>query len=357
MAVFHKLKANSSAKPVNFILPRENSFKGNEAALLTVVTGKNPHLTQGMQNPLFGIAGCLVQELRQVLDVEYCHLTDFALSSELRRPIQVLPPGPTLAAEFAFKILSTSFSPPEEMVPRKCNLAQLLQIENCPQRRQELVDWTEKLETAAVLMTLRMVLSQLPGRPNRKGMGCFFKMANDRRRSSVASASASSSSSSSSSSSYSYLYGGSSPNIELAGKQASNELRAVSLLSEAFFSDPEVYVPPHVVVDMAGFRISAMPQLDLKTRKESQLVYGSEDGGSTILNESPEFFQKLSQATRNIGLAPHPCIGAKMLSRIGAACHSHNSKKKRRELIQELLPPQEQAAASALSLSPLYTHV
>jgi hypothetical protein len=63
-----------------------------------------------------------------------------------------------------------------------------------------------------------------------------------------------------------------------------------------------IHVPLQMLIDFMGFRLVCMAVLPLKN---SQLIYGSEDGGKTVKNENSDFSRAMLLAGAELHLAKH----------------------------------------------------
>ena len=82
-------------------------------------------------------------------------------------------------------------------------------------------------------------------------------------------------------------------------------------------------VPLHAIVDYAGFRLVATPLIPIRPSNHSQhsrqgreahtsLIYGSDDGGRTIVNLDKQFDSLLATAASQLHLAPHQVFSHKL---------------------------------------------
>jgi hypothetical protein len=95
-----------------------------------------------------------------------------------------------------------------------------------------------------------------------------------------------------------FLYGGAVPSTEAANKAAGHELRgAVSMFN---LGSKRLLVPMQVLIDYRGFRLIAMPLLPLK-----ELVYGSDDGGVSVLNSDTKCNAAMTAAAKQLHLSEH----------------------------------------------------
>jgi tetratricopeptide (TPR) repeat protein len=88
----------------------------------------------------------------------------------------------------------------------------------------------------------------------------------------------------------------------LAAKVAGHELKGMA----AYFSlgTPDVYMPLMALVDYRGFRLICMCVLPLG---RSSLIYGSDDGGNTVLASDGMFNKRIRAAAKRLNLKPHVC--------------------------------------------------
>ncbi|CAM9490420.1 unnamed protein product [Pylaiella littoralis] len=91
-------------------------------------------------------------------------------------------------------------------------------------------------------------------------------------------------------------YGGSD---EAAAKAAGHELRGAS---EYLKTGVGLCVPPMCLLDYKGFRMLAQAHLPLGARS---LKMGTDDGGKTVLNDSPALDEKAARAAKALGLRAH----------------------------------------------------
>lgn len=113
-----------------------------------------------------------------------------------------------------------------------------------------------------------------------------------------------------------YLYGanGIFPDYALSSKSAGSELRGVNSYFEFFYQHSiPVYLPTSVLLDAAGFRIVAMPELPLRGGK---IVYGSNNAGRTVHADLPALNAVMQAAGIYLHLADH-YVGGKLLSSAG----------------------------------------
>eukprot|EP00466_Bigelowiella_natans_P015756 jgi/Bigna1/127375/aug1.4_g2083 len=109
---------------------------------------------------------------------------------------------------------------------------------------------------------------------------------------------------------YRYLYGGGElPDLDRAAKACAHELHGANEFYSFFLQHSiNIQVPWQIIVDYRGFRIVVMPLLPLRN---SQLIYGSCDGGKTIHNSDPGFFfdRAMQRAGAHLSLAGHNVHG------------------------------------------------
>ena len=65
---------------------------------------------------------------------------------------------------------------------------------------------------------------------------------------------------------------------------------------------PGLHFPMLAIIDYLGFRLIAMTHLPLS---KNSLIYGSDDGGRTIRNDSEEIAQKLSKVSKILNIKAH----------------------------------------------------
>eukprot|EP00466_Bigelowiella_natans_P020971 jgi/Bigna1/132391/aug1.17_g7099 len=144
-----------------------------------------------------------------------------------------------------------------------------------------------------------------------------------------------------------YLYGGQAPNLQFAGKACAQELRSASAYFSHFFHDGEVEVtvPMMLMIDWGGFRLVAMPILDMKG---AELIYGSDDGGLTVHNDDKRFDEFMKEAGAVLHLAEHR-VGDKTLS-AGGDVEGHRLTNGRYVLLDlaRTWPPESPAEAKHL---------
>jgi len=101
-----------------------------------------------------------------------------------------------------------------------------------------------------------------------------------------------------------YLYGGMSPSVERASKAAGNELKGANEYFQHLYNDTSVNasVPIQLLIDCWGHRIVAMPVLPIN---DAKLVYGSNDGGKTVMNCDPAFNLVMERTAQKLHLAEH----------------------------------------------------
>jgi len=97
-----------------------------------------------------------------------------------------------------------------------------------------------------------------------------------------------------------YLYGGESPNVEMAMKAAGNEL--IGAIHYSKHLPEKFFVPMQTLVDYQGFRVVAMPLLPINSKT---LLYGSSDGGLTIHADSPGINEIIKDVGQELHLAGH----------------------------------------------------
>eukprot|EP00808_Paulinella_micropora_P006000 g44916.t1 len=195
-------------------------------------------------------------------------------------------------------------------------LYQVLMLPDGPEKRRRVLSWLSALELAATEVVPKLIdgswrqdpnISLLSGKglaggTKFKARNCFFKFTEDPNLGSEDQPR--------------FLYGGSKPSAELAAKAAANELRGADILFEYFFHDGSVVIPPQLLVDMGGQRVVVMPLLSLEN---TQLIYGSADGGRSVFNEHPKFDSKICRAAEKLNLAPHRLIGSRICGKIAHA--------------------------------------
>lgn len=105
-----------------------------------------------------------------------------------------------------------------------------------------------------------------------------------------------------------WMYGGEDRNDAAASKACGNELKG---LSAVFQASPEldIRVPLMCLVDFSGFRISAQAFLPVGSET---LIYGSRDGGKTILSGKghPRVLAMMSRLAQRLRLEPHIVVDA-----------------------------------------------
>ncbi|PRP81080.1 leucine-rich repeat-containing protein [Planoprotostelium fungivorum] len=99
-----------------------------------------------------------------------------------------------------------------------------------------------------------------------------------------------------------WMYGGLSetPNNTAAVKAMKNELQGLEALSSTFTEG--LHFPLMALIDYKGFRVLAMPLLPID---HDTIIYGSNDAGSTVHDESPHLNQMMETACKMINLKPH----------------------------------------------------
>lgn len=96
-----------------------------------------------------------------------------------------------------------------------------------------------------------------------------------------------------------FLYGSDiGPNDEFAAKGAGHDLKGVIGYFKYFSMG--LRVPMQALVDFRGFRLVAMPYLPLQN-----MVYGSSDGGRTLLMENEQFNSIMKEAANSLHLSGH----------------------------------------------------
>jgi hypothetical protein len=75
----------------------------------------------------------------------------------------------------------------------------------------------------------------------------------------------------------------------------------------------DINFPLMALVDYRGFRLVAMCLLPVN---KSTLIYGTCDGGFSVLNEDPIFEQKMKLSSRHLNVAGHVCGGVKKSTKI-----------------------------------------
>ena len=88
-----------------------------------------------------------------------------------------------------------------------------------------------------------------------------------------------------------------------AAKAAGHEFKSTT----AFFDLqlPDVQLPLMAIIDYRGFRVTAMSLLPISGQET--LVYGSSDGGRTVMASDPYFNQLMERAGKLLNLKPHLC--------------------------------------------------
>ena len=104
-----------------------------------------------------------------------------------------------------------------------------------------------------------------------------------------------------------WMYGGSEPSDEAAMKVASNELTG---LIHCFKCEVKgLHLPLMTLIDYRGYRLSAFSVLPVD---KSTLVYGSDDGGKTVLNKTKLFASKMEQVANVLNLMGHNVHGVRV---------------------------------------------
>eukprot|EP01102_Stenamoeba_stenopodia_P007672 TRINITY_DN2166_c0_g4_i2.p1 TRINITY_DN2166_c0_g4~~TRINITY_DN2166_c0_g4_i2.p1 ORF type:complete len:974 (+),score=252.47 TRINITY_DN2166_c0_g4_i2:436-3357(+) len=88
----------------------------------------------------------------------------------------------------------------------------------------------------------------------------------------------------------------------VAAKVAGNELKG--LISYFNCGVPDLHVPLMALVDYLGFRLIAMSLLPITERS---MVYGTRDGGYTILNNNTKVAERMRMSAASLNLKPHIC--------------------------------------------------
>ena len=87
---------------------------------------------------------------------------------------------------------------------------------------------------------------------------------------------------------------------EIAHKICANELLAMSAYFGTRLTD--ISVPLMALVDYMGFRVIATSVLPISSQP---LLYGSSDGGQTVVNSDPDFSAQIAAASAKLNLKPH----------------------------------------------------
>ncbi len=85
-----------------------------------------------------------------------------------------------------------------------------------------------------------------------------------------------------------------------AMKSAGHELKSLM----RYYQCEGISVPLMALIDYRGFRLVAMSILPITG---ASLVYGSKDGGKTVLNSNSEFAAKMERAAKQLNIKGHPC--------------------------------------------------
>jgi hypothetical protein len=88
-----------------------------------------------------------------------------------------------------------------------------------------------------------------------------------------------------------------------ASKAAGHEFKSTTSFFDLQL--PDVQLPLMAIIDYRGFRVTAMSLLPISGH--DTLVYGSSDGGKTVMASYPDFNQLMERAGKLLNLKPHLC--------------------------------------------------
>ncbi|MDP2434321.1 MAG: hypothetical protein Q8P67_01100 [archaeon] len=94
------------------------------------------------------------------------------------------------------------------------------------------------------------------------------------------------------------LYGGD----HFAAKAAKHEMNSLMAFSRAASSSADIGFPLMALLDLRGYRLIASSVVPINS---STLVYGSTDGGNTVVDKEPAFHDKFSRIARVLNLKGH----------------------------------------------------
>jgi hypothetical protein len=125
-----------------------------------------------------------------------------------------------------------------------------------------------------------------------------------------------------------------------AMKAAGHDLRNMIQLFELGL--PKICFPLMCTIDWCGFRLVAMSLLPIS---DQTLIYGSSDGGNTVVNENDEFEQFMKVAAQKLNLVGHQCGLEKESSQFlytCADCEGHLGNDKRFYIVDtaRMSPPE-----------------
>lgn len=98
----------------------------------------------------------------------------------------------------------------------------------------------------------------------------------------------------------SWIFGGDKPSPEFARKSGCHELIGASYLFDCGVKD--LHLPLLATIDFLGFRVVAVSQLPIDS---STLVYGSDDGGSTVHNIDARAADAMKKVANSLNLSCH----------------------------------------------------
>lgn len=133
----------------------------------------------------------------------------------------------------------------------------------------------------------------------------------------------------------SWMYGGASPCDEAAMKAASNELTGLVHVFKCAL--PALHLPLAALIDLKGYRLAAFALLPID---KTTIVYGSADGGKTVVNKTVFASNKMKQLASALNLMEHSVHGTKIA--LAADVEAHRGRDGRLYLLDfgRLFPPE-----------------
>ncbi len=133
----------------------------------------------------------------------------------------------------------------------------------------------------------------------------------------------------------SWMYGGASPCDEAAMKAASNELTGLVHVFKCAL--PGLHLPLAALIDLKGYRLAAFALLPID---KTSIVYGSADGGKTVVNKTVFASNKMKQLAAVLNLMEHSVHGTRIS--LAADVEAHRGRDGRLYMVDfgRIFPPE-----------------